>query len=115
MTGITLFLKKIPSWKIYPLRYESLYKKKNYSDYDYIVTTIYQDEDIITKTLNVNYFISGSRVKFPYLDKNEPVTFYLDTKDGALFIQRFLKILFIREILLILMALKKNIIVKETI
>ena len=61
-------------------------KKKNYSDYDYIVVFAdHQDVDILTKTLNVNYFISGGRVIFPYIEKNKPVVIYLETADSLTF------------------------------
>ena len=65
------FFEENPSWKIYPVRYEMLYKKKNYKDYDFIVfANIYQDEDIITNNYN-----GQTKPKIVYEDKNiEPTT-----------------------------------------
>lgn len=75
------FFEENPSWKIYPLRYELLYKKKNYSDYDFIIIAgFYQDEDIIAKKLNYNYIMNGNKVIFIDRDKSKPKIFYVNPK-----------------------------------
>jgi mRNA-degrading endonuclease RelE of RelBE toxin-antitoxin system len=72
------FFEENPTWKIYPLRYETLFKQKNYNDYDFII--IPKQEQCITVPLKgklkYNYKIFDHRIIYNQNNPDDLVIIY---------------------------------------
>jgi hypothetical protein len=68
------------TWKIYPLRYELLLKKKNFDDYDFLVIAKGKQniEMISDDNIVYNYTVKGDKVDYKKVKPGIPVVVYYD-------------------------------------
>lgn len=72
------FFEENPTWEIHPIRYEDLYRKKNYNDYDYLIfLDNEQKEHILDKnSVEINYQVKDGELRYRITSPYEPVTLY---------------------------------------
>jgi hypothetical protein len=77
------FFEENPTWKIYAPRYESLFRKKNYDDYDFIIFfDDTQDIDAINNdVIKFNYMVEGNQVTYSPQNPADPIIMYIDRTD----------------------------------
>jgi len=74
------FFEENPTWKFYLLRYDLLFKRKNYNDYDFIILPgKKQDMEVPFKgKIKYNYTIRGKKIIYNHKNPNDPVIVYYD-------------------------------------
>lgn len=71
------------TWKIYPLRYDLLFKRKNYNDYDFIILPNIEQNIVVPYKgkIKYNYSMVGNKIIFDKNNDNDLITIYRNTTE----------------------------------